>query len=308
MAIRITWDVFSGRPNPSAIVDGAEEQDLLARLTPARARSGARRGAVPQSTLGYRGIIIERVAEPGAARRGRASRAARPLGRGLGTVARVAAGIVQAGRTMAPASDPSVEDFVCGSTGPIRLTRLGPDFAERVRNELLQFRHLADSLKRPPKIHWPVRSRCACAPLWEPNWWNDAGQVQWNNNCYNYATNYRSDTYAQPGLANGAMYASITCADVRAGAVADALIESPKARNRCPKEGHLVALVVGPNWDFHWYRKGRNGYWTHKPGGTQATNVDNSGHLIADPRTADRGNYTDFCTFMIVMHGHIKIQ
>jgi hypothetical protein len=104
------------------------------------------------------------------------------------------------------------------------------------------------------------------------------------------------------------MYNAITCPQVRAGAVADALIASPAANNKCPKEGHLVALVVGPNWDFHWYRKGRNGYWTHKPGGTQATQVDNSGNLIPDPRTADRGNYTDFCTFMVVMHGHVKIR
>jgi len=33
----------------------------------------------------------------------------------------------------------------------------------------------------------------------------------------------------------------------------------------------------------------------------------NSGVTIPDPRTADRGGYTNFCTFMVVMHGHIKI-
>ena len=42
-------------------------------------------------------------------------------------------------------------------------------------------------------------------------------------------------------------------------------------------------------------------------GGTPVTNVDNSGNLIPDVRTADREPYTDFCTFMVVMHGHIKI-
>jgi len=140
-----------------------------------------------------------------------------------------------------------------------------------------------------------------------PLWWNDGGQKQWNNNCYNYSTNYRSDTFAQPGLAAGAEYMALTCASVRPAAIADDLIDAPTANNRCPKEGHLVALVIAPGWDFHWYRKGRNGYWTHKPGGTAATNVDNSNHLIPDPRTADRGPYTNFCTFMIVMHGHIKI-
>ena len=46
---------------------------------------------------------------------------------------------------------------------------------------------------------WPHREHCKCAPLYEPNWWNDNGQKQWNNNCYNYACDYRSDTFAQPG-------------------------------------------------------------------------------------------------------------
>jgi hypothetical protein len=127
------------------------------------------------------------------------------------------------------------------------------------------------------------------------------------NNCYNYATNYRSDTFAQPGLAAGQMYTSLDCPAVRAGALADELISAPGADNNCPAEGHLVALVTAPGWDFHWYRKGRNGLWSHKPGPTAVTNVDNSANLIADPRAADRGAYTDFCEFMVVMHGHIKI-
>ncbi len=85
-------------------------------------------------------------------------------------------------------------------------------------------------------------------------------------------------------------------------------MRQPIANNKCPGEGHLVALVIAPGWDFPWYRKGRNGLWTHKPGGTPVTNLDNSGVTIPDPRTADRGPYTQFCTFMVVMHGHIKIS
>jgi hypothetical protein len=304
MALRITFDVFSGRPNPTVVVDGLEERELLERLRPARAKRAQAR-ELPQSVLGYRGLLIEPIEEPEGRRRGRARRRPAP---GLRGVARVAGGSLRSDKTAYAPMDPAVEDFICGSTGPIRLTGLGPRFSERVREELGRYRDLVARVKWPPKIPWPIRPVCPCAPLWEPAWWNDAGQVQWNNNCYNYGTNYRSDTYAQPGLANGAMYGSITCAEVRAGAVADALVDSPAANNKCPKEGHLVALVVGPGWDFHWYRKGRNGRWTHKPGGTQATNLDNSGNVITDPRTADRGGYTDFCTFMVVMHGHVKIR
>jgi len=47
-----------------------------------------------------------------------------------------------------------------------------------------------------------------------------------------------------------------------------------------------LALVIAPGWDFHWYRKGEDGMWTHKPGGTPATNVDNSGHLTSSTVTS----------------------
>jgi hypothetical protein len=54
--------------------------------------------------------------------------------------------------------------------------------------------------------------------------------------------------------------------------------------------------------------------WTHKPGQTAATNLDNSGNVITDPRTANRGVYTDFCGFFRLWsditqgYGHENIQ
>jgi hypothetical protein len=105
------------------------------------------------------------------------------------------------------------------------------------------------------------------------------------------------------------MYSSpISCASVLPGAEKDGLWNKPTANNKCPPLGHLVALVVAPGWDFHWYRKGPNGYWSHKPGGTAVTNLDNSGITIKDPRTANRGPYTNFCTFMVTVHGHFKLK
>jgi hypothetical protein len=304
MPLRLTLDVFSGRPNPTVVIAGAEERELLDRIrsSPA-ARRAARAPAVPLSLLGYRGVIIQRLLETQVRRRGGRRAAADEFAAPM----RIAGGFLYGTRAARPTLDPFVDEFVCGSTGPFRRAGLDQRFFDRCPEEIDRFRRILPLYpwKRWP---WPIRPVCPCAPLWEPQWWNDGGQVQWNNNCYNYGTNYRTDTYAQPGLANNAMYNTISCADVKAGAIADALIDSPAANNKCPKEGHLVALVVGPGWDFHWYRKGRNGRWTHKPGGTQATNVDNSGNPITDPRTADRGGYTDFCTFMTVMHGHVKIR
>src|SRR5713226_4586825 len=108
-----------------------------------------------------------------------------------------------------------------------------------------------------------------------------------------------TDNFAQPGMASGVSH-NTTCPTVIPAAVADGLINAPNAHNRCPAEGHLVALVMAPGYDYHWYRKGRNGYWTHKVGGSPATNLDNNSNLIPDPRTAARGVYTQFCTFMVV--------
>jgi hypothetical protein len=287
MEFRITIDVFSGRKNPVVVVKGRQAERIYERLRPSR--RVARMLPMPESTLGYRGLIIE------------ASGA-----RGLPRIFRLANGDVLGARLSHRASDENFEQYLVRESGVLRGLKLGNAFSATLLKEIARFRETREKCKhRPPR--WPHREHCHCAPLYEPQWWNDGGQKQGNNNCYNYSTNYRSDTFAQPGLAAGAEYTALTCASVRPAAIADDLIDAPSANNRCPKEGHLVALVIAPGWDFHWYRKGRNGYWSHKPGSTPATNVDNSGQLIPDPRTADRGPYTNFCTFMIVMHGHIKI-
>jgi hypothetical protein len=292
MRLRVTVDVFSGRPNPVIELSGRQTQEALEQLKPAR-RLGKREIArLPGSTLGYRGLIVEQIGRPA---------------KGLPKLFRYADGDLFGPRLSHRASDDAFEDFIFGSTGPLKKLRPGKRFLDQLKRERDRFRRVRQRYVWKPPL-WPFKKRCACAPLYEPNWWNDGGQRQWNNNCYNYACNYRTDTFAQPGLAAGAMYTSLTCAAVRPAAVADDLIDKPGAKNKCPGEGHLVALVVAPGWDFHWYRKGRNGFWTHKPGGTPVTNQDNSGHSIPDPRSADRGPYTDFCTFMVVMHGHIKIQ
>ena len=293
MPLRITVDVFSGRPNPVIELDGREADEALARLRPARALAANETPPPVESRLGYRGLVVEQVG----------ARASNRLPR----VFRAAGGSLLGERLGHRAEDEQFEESVLGPQGLIRRLQLGAPVMEFLARERVGLRDW-QAIKWGKVIHWPVTLRCRCAPLYEPAWWNDGGTRQFNNNCYNYATNYRTDTFAQPGLAAGAMYSALTCAAVRPAAEVDDLVSEPKAANKCPKEGHLVALVIAPGIDFHWYRKGRNGYWTHKPGGTPATNLDNSGVTIPDPRTADRGMYTDFCTFMVVMHGHVKIR
>jgi hypothetical protein len=295
MTLRITIDIFSGRKNPVIELGPGQSADFLGRVMPT---TKLRRDAMPNPDwrLGYRGLIVEQT------RRG---------GRTLPRSFRIAAGALYTADSSYSIADPNVEQGLFEARGlGAKLKIKGIDDPRNIlRKAVKDLWRFRDDYHRPEHSRRHHRHpKCECAPLYEPVWWNDGGQKQFNNNCYNYACDYRSDTFAQPGQANGAMYTALSCASVKPAAIADALPDNPGANNRCPKEGHLVALVIWPGVDFHWYRKGRNGLWSHKPGPTPVRNIDNSGHLIHDPRLADRGGYVNFCTFMTAMHGHIKIR
>lgn len=157
---------------------------------------------------------------------------------------------------------------------------------------------------------------CCKLPPYSPVYWNDGGTVQWNNNCYNYGNNKRTDTFAQPGKSSGISLswpADMNCVAVTNGAVADGVLELPVA-GTCSDTQDKIALVIAPNWDYHWYRLDDSGMWSHKPGGTMATNLDNAGNPIANPETAARGAYTVFCGYFCSCsdddqgQGHENIQ
>jgi hypothetical protein len=298
--LRITIDIFSGRPNPVIELTARESREALGLLATKRRMERGEPGLPPEPTLGYRGLVVEQVGA---------------IARGLPRTFRVAHDTIVGGRSPQVMDDDSFEQFVL-SRARLRRLGLGRQFPKLLPREIARFRRVRKLWPWPPRRHKHLiaRLRCRCAPLYEPAWWNDGGQRQLQNNCYNYGSNYRTDTFhqipggSQPGAAAGAMYTSLTGPAVRAAAIADGLIDSPYANNRCPLEGHLVALVIAPGIDFHWFRKGRTGSWTHKPGSTPVTNIDNSSQVILDPRTADRGMYTQFTTFMVVMHGHVKVK
>jgi hypothetical protein len=296
MPVRITIDIFSGRPNPVVELDAKEAKDVLERLKPTTPLSGdeAEKAATP--ILGYRGLVVEQTGTTA-------------VNKDLPERFRVSSGRLTGKGLAHNPADASFEQFFFGTKGPGRKAKDKDtkNLQSLIKTEVARAVEIREKFVLDPSA-FPLIIACTCGPVYEPAWWNDGGQKQFNNNCYNYATNYRSDTFAQPGRAAGAMYTALTCAAVLPASVKDALEDTPGANNKCPPEGHLVALVIAPNIDFHWFRKGRNGFWTHKPGGTQVTNLDNSGHLITDPRTANRGMYTAFCTFMVVKHGHIKIN
>lgn len=159
-------------------------------------------------------------------------------------------------------------------------------------------------------LDWIRKIFGLCTPRYGPEEWNDWNGIQYNNNCYNYACNIQTGTYAQPGRASGNGYSAINCAEVTDGAISDGLKEHSPCNDSCSGCCHTVALAmdtVEPR-DYHWYRLDRDGTWSHKPGWGEATNLDNSGNIITDPRTADRGRYNEFCGCFCVCKNEVTIH
>jgi len=130
-----------------------------------------------------------------------------------------------------------------------------------------------------------------------PGFWNDPA-VRPYNNCYNYASNWRTDTFAQPGKGAGSQCQSMACGEVTRGALADGCHRRYDCFPDAEAPRYLMALVVAPGVDYHWYRVHSEGFWGHKPGSTPAKNTDNAGNVINSPETCARAPYTDFCGYL----------
>jgi hypothetical protein len=131
-------------------------------------------------------------------------------------------------------------------------------------------------------------------------------KFQTNNNCYNYATNVASNSFAQPGRMHG-YFLNFPPAgpDVVKGATLDGLVNLGTASqadlvNHASANGgagHYVALMISPGdssvgWtgDYHWARADSTTQfdsWSQKDGGDQVTNFDFAGNPITWPPTAN---------------------
>ncbi len=151
-------------------------------------------------------------------------------------------------------------------------------------------------------------------PVYDPGYWNASNRRDFNN-CYNYATNKATNTFAQPGRAyfgfNPIDQNSLSCTEVRSFASLDGTLQTFQGKEtflfagfgeatQCPTDRpSRLALVVAPGFDYHWYRRdsASGGQWSHKRGKTNAKNVDESGQLIYSVETADRNEYVQVCGY-----------
>lgn len=255
----VELDIFSGRPNPRWTLSPAEAasltQQILDGVTPVVPAD------VTDGRLGYRGYLV----------RATGSETRRLGGDSRERFFRIRAGLAT-GR-----ADLSSEQFLTTTMKPGN--QLSATEAAVITESTLG--------------EVPAAQAAAACSLFYTDWndfsfWN--GTRQYDNNCYNYAANYASNTFAQPGRQGGQVFSALTVANIKAAMRRDGWIDD------CSTGNLFVALVIAPGYDYHFYRRNLNdngvNRWCHKPGHTPARNTDNSGAYITNPQTCDRGPYT----------------
>lgn len=293
---RVTVDIFSGRPNPSWIVTDSAESDRVLEVL-AEERTLMSKPDAGFQGLGYRGVHIELFGDD-------ATQLKIPP---RVVIANGAENGNRSGFELAARLIENMTRFRAIVLPEHAITPLDARMQEQLLERLREFERnppvISRSIVSGRGIRVTVRDKnCSDCQYEEsrfnPAFWNADPNVRQNNNCYNYARNWRTNTFAQPGRASGDFPNAMDCGDVHAAAMSDGL----KKRCDClpPDEQprRLVALVVDPGFDYHWYRKQKDGFWGHKPGSTAAKNTDNSGSVITNPETCDRGGYTDFCGYL----------
>jgi hypothetical protein len=146
--------------------------------------------------------------------------------------------------------------------------------------------------------------------IYEPDKWNSNLHIKTTHNCYAYAHNdYNPNRsgFPLPGVKAGMKPATtkeITCPNITKRVLEDNKdkIIQINPKDTCPSGYNKLALVVDDEKDFHFYRYDTdNKIWSHKPGSTKVTLLDDSNNLIYHPIYADRNyeenlvNYDGYC-------------
>lgn len=278
--LQVTIDAFAGRENLSYVISNPEEANALLK------EFSRNRGVITDvntgySGLGFRGVIVELLSDDGSQAFDLPSvfkvggGGSQNEDKGLEIVER----LIRSISTYSP-GDSDLEGYL------IQL------LDQPVRTGIVTEGDGATpaSLPLPDVTCYIERGK------FNPGFWNDPNVIG-RNNCYNYASNWRTNTFAQPGKGAGQMYTLLTCAEVTRAALADGLHRRFDCFPDTEKPRPLMALVVAPGNDYHWYRLQQEPFWGHKPGGTAARNTDNRGVVITNPETCDRGPYTEFCGY-----------
>ena len=271
MPVIVTLDTYSGIPNPTWELSDQQALQLRALLQEEKEMTNLR---APAGTgrLGYRGFLISTVGELS-----------------LPKKALVFDGVLDIGASDQPNyvdKNSKIEEFLLSTAGPALRQEerdlVTAEISKNVKGGVASTTTLIQPLAVPP---------------FDPGKWNNDPNVMRNNNCYNYANDKITNTFAQPGRGSGQVgpYPP-DCSGTGSAAQRDGQIPVTSASSS-PAQGHFIGLVIWPGRDYHWYRLDTNTMWSHKPGQTPARNTDNGGRPISDPRNCDRGPYTIWCGY-----------
>ncbi len=307
--MRVTMNIFSGRPNPTWTLTSPQATELVDRV----AAEGAAAAIDEPPVLGFRGFtvdadltdLVQRAGVPARfvvpppavmpappeapARPGKGKAPARPRKGKAPTAARPNA---------APAATKDVSRWLLSTASGIVDDEVLEAAQVAIEQSPPHTTHMAKSVERVAtdgKLALATADRL-CEPFLTPvqvAFW-DAPFTRFNNNCYNYATNFASNSMAQPGRRSGRMYTAFECGNVLAAAGFDGYLTA------CRGTVRIVALGIWPGFDFHWWRLHPAGFWAHKIGTSPVFQVDNSGRILGNgltPANCDRGPYTTFCGF-----------
>ncbi len=294
----VTLDVFSGLPNPWWELSEEDSRQLIDRV----AHRALDPVHVVDSVLGYRGLTLEAASDDQVPEGTPASfRISGPLPHGYERPeSKLAALSVheadETSRFLLNTGRGFLDESLLAFVGEATRMRAHAPVAERILED-----------KEALKLATVVAPCTIHNTPYHPGFWNRPN-VQPCNNCYNYPMNWRSDTFAQPGRISGHQWTVISCSNVGTAASWDG------CKTTCVGSNKNVALVIAPGpafFDYHWYRRHKEGFWGHKPGGTAARNTDNIGRLIdgvkLTPANCNRGPYTIFCDYRFSPTGmHVR--
>jgi len=301
--MRVTLRVFSGAPDPEWMVRGKQLQAVKSALMSASPISQIH---VPQShKMGYNGFVLSCIG----ASSGVLVQGARA----------VEAALLATGESMLSATAPAVLAHV----RPLLGLRVSP---KTMVNGMQHVRAWPD-MHAPGK--WlPLSSNSSsndpcdsppvvgpdAPPIYDPNTDDDGCfiEMQDENNCYAYGSDIVTNTFPQPGRGSGQKWTENTCEDMGAAAGRDGMVwyGTTLPKGQPSPQGHYAALLIWPDTNFHWIRRDNQTgqYWSHKPGGTPVTNIDNNGNLITDPSQSDFSPWTQFCGYYIAVPTNLTIN
>ena len=247
--LKITVDLFSGRPNPSWIIDDHRGKEILDQIS--KNRDIISKIDKGYDGLGYRGIQIELMGDESI--------------KGIPTQFAIANGILKNQKeslNIARGIVYQMPRYEKMSLDLLNITPVNKEMQQIIFEELDSYEKNIDSIFSYMKIRQLIRKRRSTTRVtlndstcqncqyeesrYNPNFWNSNRNTRSNNNCYNYARNWRTDTFAQPGRYAGQQAANMSCAEVRAAALRDGLHERCNCLPQSEYPRRLMALVVAP--------------------------------------------------------------